>query len=508
MHFGLEYVHFCPMSNKPSAHIYLPLLLAAVCTLGMIIGMRFERSLVNDGYLKSAPRAGHAAIYEASEHINAKFYGDLDERSYTDAVLSEMIDQLDPYSHYFEKNDNQFYDRYMEGLYEGVGLEFVQLRDSAFVYKVIPGSPAANSGIQRGDLVLSLDSVDIVGSRVKLDSLMRAGKKKIGDPIFLETFNFEMDRISRQELVIENVTLPLIENYIIKHDNGSSYTSFIGIKRFYSNVFRDFMEVLEEHGKTQGTVTRLILDLRDNPGGVVEETIKILNQFITEKQRLILSTQSKVNNAKEYHSNGRSFLKVERIVIICNKLSASASEILAGVLQDYDKAVIIGQNSFGKGLIQQNYDLSNEGSINLSIGEYILPSGRHIYAQVESDSIFKSLENQRELKSIKGIPVDVTLDNCSWTRTQDQRIKNLIVENGLWDRVSVAGANELVASLVSEDFFKEDCKESAKSQAIWEILKNSIDYGEVVTEKEVDRTVKRAFDIIQSDEYNQILGYD
>ncbi len=481
--------------------------MAMVCAFGILIGMQFNQSLVDDGYVRKSDIPAHLAIYEASEHIKTKFYGDLNESVYTDAVLREMIDQLDPYSHYFGKKGSQRYDRYMDGLFRGIGLEFIQYRDSTYVYKVIPASPADQAGIKRGDIVISLDSIDLTNSMMPLDSLLRHKINDLGDEVRIDIYSWSDAVIRSHNLNVEDVELPLIEDYIIQ--NGpESYISLVKIKRFYSNVFRDFMQVLERHGQMNGSVQSLIIDLRNNPGGIVEETIKILNQFIPEKERLILSTKSRIQKTKEYHSNGRNFLDVERIVILCNEYSASASEILAGVLQDYDKAVIIGQNTYGKGLIQQNYDLSNQGSINLSIGEYILPSGRHIYGQNNTDSIYKSLVNARNLFAEKGIPVDIEISECPLQRTLEQKTKDLVVRDRLWEKEQILNIDAAIAKLVYELNVEEDCIKQITANVKWSIIGNSIKNGDMIEKDDTDEYITEAIRVIRSDLYNEFLGYN
>ena len=468
--------------------------------------MRLQESLQEDGYLDESTPVSYQAIYEATEHIRHKFYGELDEEAFVDAILEEMIEQLDPYSHYFGKAGNSNYDRYMEGLYRGVGLEFVQKQDSTYAYQVISGSPAAKAGIRRGDLIVSVDSFSLGDKLVNLDSIMRDLRKEVGSTINIGTMRLSNGKSQVHQLKIEEVHLPLIEDYVIQSEDSESKTSYVHVKRFYSDVFRDFMEVLEEHKLTYGTVENLIIDLRDNPGGVVEETIKILNQLIDEKDKLLLTTRSKIVRDKEYKSNGRSFLDVKRIVIICNKHSASASEILAGVLQDYDKAVIVGQNSYGKGLIQQNYDLSNEGSINLSIGEYILPSGRHIYGQTKEDTSYYSLVNKRPISSIRGVPADILTDECSLTPGIVDKIKDYVIEYGLWDQVRIPENGVPIASLIKDEISNTDCAGANEQTATWAIVKNSVERGSVISQSSVDASMQRAMEVILSEEYDRILG--
>jgi len=397
--------------SNPIRSAKLPLILSLVSVISMVIGMRLNESLVSDGYLaKRSDQPAQRSIHEVSEHIQSKYYGEISDDQFTDAVIDAMVTELDPHSHYFPPERSARYDRYMSGLYRGVGIEFITRGDTAYIFNVLPGSPAADVGLKRGQIVAQIDSVELLDSDYDIDSMLRVSSRELGDEVEISVLDADYG-LKQVSVTVSEVEVPLINHYVVTAEDSAS-VSIVRIKRFYEDVYRDFMRALEDQ-KTMGyNATHLIIDLRDNPGGIVEETVKILNQLIPEKQKLLLSTNKKSGRAKEYLSNGRTFLDIERIVIICNEASASASEILAGVLQDYDRGVVIGLPSYGKGLIQQNYDLSNDGSINLSIGEYILPSGRHIHPSSMTDSTYQSLVNTRSLSAGRGVPPDVLLEDC------------------------------------------------------------------------------------------------
>ena len=482
----------------------LPLIMGLISLVSLVIGMRLQDSLTTDGYLEHTKRSEHKAIYEASEHIRAKYYGTLSDSAYTDAVIYEMIDQLDPYSHYFPEAQNSIYDTYIKGVDKGVGIDLVSFNDTAFIYDVIESSSADVSKLERGEVLTNLNGVHITKDNIDTVSVITNGN--IGETVKADIYNIKTSESRTVELKIEELNIPLIDDFILQSTNERSSVSYVKIKRFYSNVFRDFMEVMEKHKNSLGQdVSELIIDIRDNPGGVVEETVKILNQFFQEKDLPILSTKSKVNKAHEYVSNGRSFLKVEKIVILCNGSSASASEILAGTLQDHDKVVLIGEDTYGKGLIQQNYDLSNNASINLSIGEYVLPTGRSIYQPDKEDSSFVSINNGRPLISQKGISVDIEMSSCQSSKEYPRLLQDLIVQNKLWGK-SAKDEAIWTDALKTKDL-DISCQKETYDNLKWLFTKRNAKSGELISEELVDPQMKKAMEVILSKDYDKITGF-
>jgi len=334
--------------------------------------------------------------------------------------------------------------------------------------------------------------------------MLRVSSRELGDEVEISVLDADYG-LKQVSVTVSEVEVPLINHYVVTAEDSAS-VSIVRIKRFYEDVYRDFMQALEDQ-KTMGyNATHLIIDLRDNPGGIVEETVKILNQLIPEKQKLLLSTNKKSGRAKEYLSNGRTFLDIERIVIICNEASASASEILAGVLQDYDRGVVIGLPSYGKGLIQQNYDLSNDGSINLSIGEYILPSGRHIHPSSMTDSTYQSLVNTRSLSAGRGVPPDVLLEDCVMRLALGDHAKQLTIRHDLWTKEDLSSEDR--RSIITSDILSnENCVEARGRQLWWEIVSATLEPGDQVDLTDLDTALSLASELILSDRYLSLLGY-
>lgn len=480
---------------------YLPLVLGIVAAVGMLFGMRLERTLEYDGILNKADVAQEQSIVEALQHIKSKYYGDLSYPDFTNKVLSHMIDELDPYSHYFPQSKDADYNRYVNGLYEGIGLEYFGYQDSLYIVSIIPDGPVAATDIQRGDVLLAIDSIDLVNGLVTLDSLRNLNRRAAGTAIQLTVWHRQTQSISVYDLIVGDVSLPLVKSFIIE---GPTNVAYIRIERFYKGVFRDFMDELDRYHMDSIAVRDLIIDLRGNLGGVVDETIKLLNQFFAEKEVVLLSTEDNKMRSQIYNSNGRIFMDMGRIVILIDERSASASEIMAAVLQDHDRAVILGSNSFGKGVIQQNYHLSNEGSINLTIGAYRLPSGRLIGRDLREDTSYYTLKNNRLIPQGIGVTPDIVVTTCSNAHSTNLDIPGIYVAERLWE----PGALQAYLSIQYPHVLpaiSDTCTRWELQEKNWELLDFVANSGAKIEDKHLDGVILRALGIIRSDDYEAIL---
>lgn len=484
--------------------IQLPLIIGCVSAFSMFIGMRLQESLERDGYIQkdeTHKRQDLKAIYEAAGHITAKYYPEALDLEYTDEVIGTMIDNLDPYSHYFRSDQDKLYDDYMKGIYNGIGIEFIALGDTIYHYDIVVDSPADKAGLVRGERLIAVNNISFTGEAARMDSLITFLNHQ-DSMISIRVEDLAGEKIRQVKLMPADVSLPLVEDYIIDMDGRD--ISYVRIHRFYKTVYQDVMSALEQHGDPQGKrPDYLIIDVRDNPGGVVEETVKIVNQLFANQEVLLLNTRSRNSRSQTYKTNGRTFWDFERVVVICNEQSASASEILAGVLQDHDKAVIVGSHTFGKGLIQQNYDLSNDASINLSIGEYILPTGRSIYRN-NNDSLYYSLSSGRLLpQSEKGIGPDITISTCKISEGDLLKSKQEAIARGWWSAQSIHESFDIEA-LGALDI-AEACEGIYSSSLRWTLIRKSLKLGDVIDVSYTDEHISRSCDLIVSDRYDMIL---
>lgn len=478
------------------SRLFLPFLFSVVAAFGMIAGMYLQESLQGDGYLIQKTNVKHFDPFdEALNHVESKYYGELNYEEVTSNLIKTLASKLDPYSHYFEKDEKEEYEDYLLGVYDGIGVELVEFDGSLFISKVLKGSSAERAGVKVSYEIIAYDTINIREKGLSRSAFLKLARADVGDSLDLKFYDRNTDQHFSLKIEVAQIKSPIVH----LHRTSDSTTVYIRIDRFHKSVFKELMSELEP----LTTVSYVILDLRNNPGGIMDEAVKILNQFIPEKGSLLLSSVNSKNSLKPYLANGRTFLHVNRIVVLINEHSASASEILAGSLQDHDKAVIIGTKSFGKGFIQQNFTLSNKGSMNLTIGEYILPSGRRLNAELV-DSVFLSINSKRALRQDKGIIPDIVVEEpCKLNESYHAMLSKLMffTENG----------PQSLLNWTAEDWEKlkrerkelMDCPEMVLDLR-WDLY-NTLAGDNILSTQFMDDMVLKAFDLIRSERYESKL---
>ena len=485
---------------KSSHNKYLPLLIGVAVAVGMLFGMRLQESLIYDGVIERSQNRPEESIGEAIDHIKSKYYGEVDYQDLTDKILSTTIEELDPYSHYFSSENDDDYSRYVQGLYEGVGMEYTLFQDSFFITAVVPESPVDRAGVKKGDIILEIDDHVISNQNLTLDSVRSLCLKNQGDSIQLNILHHKTGEEKVYNLIASNISLPLTKSFLISDHEEVVY---IQVKRFYNGVFRDFMGQIDRYISDSIPVSDIVLDLRGNMGGVVDETVKIVNQFVEEKNIKLLATSNKVEREKVYKSNGRQYYNLNRLCILIDDRSASASEILAASIQDLDKGVIIGEPSYGKGVIQQNYQLSNKGSINLTIGEYILPSGRRIGKEVNKDTSYYTRLG-RLIKEGHGVQPDLNVLDCSKKNNPYlNKMRTDILTQKLWEK------DELLAFAIDAQAnpnSKDSCDIFNMKSDYWSTISTNLKSGDKIDSRICDQTILTALEILKNDDYSKILS--
>ena len=351
-------------------------------------------------------------LFESSfNKLKVNFVDSVNESEMIKSGIKGMMKNLDPYTKLLEDNSLESFDILRKGKYGGVGIQIGLRRDTLTVLAPMEDSPAYSEGIIAGDKIMKIDSTFTKGLNVSDASKIIKGE--VGSTVVLgiyrpstkEKIDFELKRSS---IVVKHVPYWGID----KNNIG-----YIRITRFSRNASKDFKKGLEELQKQN--IKGLVIDLRGNSGGLLSNAINILD-YLCERGELLLFSKGKTNRSnKEWKSRRKPILDIDTpIVVLVNKGSASASEIVAGTLQDLDRAVIIGQNTFGKGLVQHMYDLNDTITLKITTSKYYLPSGRLIQKQDyldngfltdgldKVDSLFTT-KGGREVKGGNGIVPDI-----------------------------------------------------------------------------------------------------
>ena len=360
--------------------VFLPLIIALVAAIGMIFGYKMHDETNSADLIEHYAEDDLSSVEESLRLIRANYYGELDTSNYVNDILLNAVKRLDSYSSYVPPQDLTDFHHAISNNYVGYGFDYVTYRDSVVVTDVIENSPADLANINRGDIIFGLEGEQFSDPSEIIYRLHRSDSASVS--IYRPTEGIN-EIIS---IVKGSVISPALQAKIL-HQGQIGY---LKINRFTDGIFLEFMEQFDFYKSHGLEFKKVIIDLRDNPGGLLDETVKILNQIIQEPNQLIVSTTNNKGKQKDYKSNGRSFLNIQEVVVLINENSASASEIMAGSLQDLGIATIIGANSYGKGKIQQHFSVDNGGALNLTIGEFLLPSGRRIISDT-TDSVIRGI---------------------------------------------------------------------------------------------------------------------
>src|SRR5690606_11410735 len=297
--------------------------------------------------------------------------------SIVDVTVNGILDNLDPHSTYIPKSELQRVTENMQGDFVGIGVSFYTYKDTIAVIRPVEGGPSQKAGIRSGDRIIMADGDSIFGRTWSNDAIMEKLKGEKDSKIQLKVYRRGEPHlldftVKRSDIPINSVDAA----YMLTSDMG-----YIKINRFAGSTYKEFKKALDRL-QNEGA-TKLALDLRDNPGGFLGIAEQIVDEFL-EDDKLILFTKNKSGNIEKSFATRRGDFEEGEIYILINENSASASEIIAGALQDNDKGTIVGRRSYGKGLVQREMALGDGSAVRLTVSRYYTPTGRSIQRPYEN----------------------------------------------------------------------------------------------------------------------------
>lgn len=351
--------------------VWLPVLFALTMIVGMVIGFKLREKTSLTGFLDRDKRN---SVQEILSLIQSKYVDDISPDSITATAIEEILSKLDPHSIYIPAEDLKIANEDLKGNFHGIGVEFQMINDTVNVINVLKDGPSDKAGIKVGDMIVKVnDTMNLVKKDADKIRFALRGPKNSDVKVTLLRNN------QPKEITITRGIIPLPSvdaAYLIAPKTG-----FIHLSKFSETTYEEFMSSLEKLQK-QG-MDRLILDLRGNGGGFLNEAVQMADEFLNN-DKLIVYTQGSHVKKEEYRAKREGLFETGRLVILLDESSASASEVLAGALQDWDRATIIGRRSFGKGLVQQQYELSDRSALRLTVARYFTPLGRNIQKPYEA----------------------------------------------------------------------------------------------------------------------------
>lgn len=334
--------------------------------------------------------------------VNNLYVDNVDEEKIVENAVRGILENLDPHSSYSTKEETTSSQETMQGSFSGIGIQFNMQKDTLYVVQTIAGGPSEKVGILPGDRFIAVDDSIIAGRKLKNTDIMKRLRGPKGTKV-----NIKVKRGSNAELLEFRITrddIPLNSIDAVYMADGK--TGYIRLSRFAATSYKEFKDAITKL-KKQG-MQQLIFDLTDNGGGYMQIAAQIANEMLN-RGNLIVYTQGRKSPRQNLNADGSGTFRTQKVVVMINQFSASASEILSGAVQDWDRGVVVGRRSFGKGLVQREFLLPDSSSFRLTIARYYTPSGRNIqkpYVKGDREDYDKDIidrYNHGELQSADSI---------------------------------------------------------------------------------------------------------
>lgn len=365
------------MTENSNKQVLLPIWLALAIGAGVLIGAQF----VNTPIITKKSASSWEKLREVVVSVNNNYVDSVDVNALVDDGIVGMLEELDPHTSYIPSKEVNRVNAQLNGHYDGIGIEFDIISDSIVVVKPTPDGPSDKAGIQIGDRIVEVNGEAVTGidmtSRGVTDRLLGARGSEVHlviyRPVSGEKLDIDLERGSIQQ--------PTVDAYYMIDDK----TGYIKLSRFGSDSHKEVVNALREL-KEKG-MQQLVLDLQGNPGGYMVAAEKIADEFIPDKRLIVSQKGNKGKFDDEFSASADGLFEEQPVVVLVDEYSASASEIVAGALQDNDRALIVGRRSFGKGLVQLPITLNDGSELRLTIARYYTPSGRCIQKSYKNGNV-------------------------------------------------------------------------------------------------------------------------
>lgn len=369
---------------------YLPLILGIAIAAGIFIGGKLNFADAPDRLFTSNSKKDK--LNRLIDYIEYDYVDDINTDSIVDVTVNGILDNLDPHSVYIPRDDMERVAEEMRGNFVGIGVSFYPYKDTIAVIRPIEGGPSAKAGIKGGDRIIMADNDTLYGDGLEDGELVKKLKGPLNSKVELKVYRkgepeLLTFKVKRGKIPIKSVDA----SYMLTDKLG-----YIKINKFAESTYKEFKRALDKL-MAQGA-TKLALDLRDNPGGRLDITEEIIDEFL-EDDKLILFTKNKRGDIEKSYATGKGDFEEGEVFVLIDENSASASEIVAGALQDNDKGTIVGRRSYGKGLVQREMDLGDGSAVRLTVSRYYTPTGRSIQRPYDKgnkeyyEDYYKRVEN-------------------------------------------------------------------------------------------------------------------
>ncbi|OUS01400.1 peptidase S41 [Flavobacteriales bacterium 33_180_T64] len=348
---------------------YIPFIIGVAIAAGVFIGGKLNFTDTSDRLFTSNSKKDK--LNRLIDYIDYEYVDDINTDSIVDVTVNGILKNLDPHSTYIPKSELERVTNNMKGDFVGLGVNFYTYNDTITVIRTIEGGPSEKAGIKAGDRILMADGDSIFGKEWSNKDIIQKLKGEKGSKVKLGVYRKGEDALLEFKVKRGVVPIKSVDAAYMLTDK----LGYIKINRFAESTYKEFkkaLDKLQDKGATQ-----LALDLRDNPGGFLGIAEQIVDEFL-EDDKLILFTKNKTGKIENVYATQHGDFEDGEIYILINENSASASEVIAGALQDNDKGTIVGRRSYGKGLVQREMSLGDGSAVRLTVSRYYTPTGRSI----------------------------------------------------------------------------------------------------------------------------------
>jgi len=364
--------------------------------ISKIIAAAFGVGLgIGAGFI-AAPLISGDSVYEQVKKFNdvlnrtARNYVDeVDSKKLTEAAIKGMLNELDPHSSYISAESMEKVQENFQGSFDGIGVEFQIVQDTITIVTPISGGPSEALGIRAGDKIITVDGQKVVG--ISEEEVPKRLKGPKGTKVSLQIKRSGEKKLLAFDIIRDKIPIHTVDAaYIVKNTD----IGLITVNRFAATTHDEFLQAARTL-RSKG-MKKMILDLRGNPGGYLDQAIQLADEFVSDGKKVVYTVARREGDNEEFFATSQGEFEKIPLIILINEGSASASEIVSGAVQDLDRGLIVGETSFGKGLVQQQYPLGDGSAFRLTISRYYTPSGRLIQRPYADKEKYYALEGREE----------------------------------------------------------------------------------------------------------------
>ncbi len=428
--------------------------LIIILTLGIVLGTQIEKIFSNDNLRDSIIKFNDVLTYTEKYYVEQ-----VDTPKLVEAAINGMLDKLDPHSVYIPADQVEGIEESFRGDFDGIGIEFQIVNDTITVVSPITGGPSEALGILPGDRIIEISGDDAIG--LSNEQVMSKLRGDAGTTVGITIYRPESDKSIEYKITRDKIPLYSVDTHLM----FNNITGYMSVSRFSETTYDELKEALNDL-KKKG-MQQLVLDLRGNPGGYLSQAVKVADLFISGKKKIVYTKGRRSDFDEDYYASESSDFEKLPLIVLVSSGSASASEIVSGAVQDWDRGLIVGETTFGKGLVQRQFELPDNSALRLTISRYYTPSGRLIQRD------YKDVKDKEEYYSEAGNGKEKEGDNLYHSAEKTDSTRLVYKTNA--GRLVYGGGGITPDYIVKQEDFTEYTTELLKNNVFYQFTLNYLD---------------------------------